>query len=81
METKICTCCKQEKPLAAFSKKRRDVVPCCGLCNSIKSDHLTYAEMMGLSPKLRIIHGNRKVQGFTCLWLYDWPCFQLQPLP
>ena len=40
-----------------------NVVPCCGQCNKIKSDHLSYKEMMLLTPALRKIREQRELAG------------------
>lgn len=37
-----------------------NVVPCCGRCNRIRSDNLTYEEMLRLAPLLRQIFADRK---------------------
>ena len=37
-----------------------NVVPCCGVCNSVKSNHFTYQEMRLLSPVLKRIREARK---------------------
>jgi hypothetical protein len=37
-----------------------NVVPCCPRCNSVKSNYFSYAEMLLLSPTLRLIREARR---------------------
>jgi hypothetical protein len=46
---------------------RGNVVPCCGLRNEIKGDHLTYEEVMKLAPTLKLLRLERDKKGIR--WL------------
>lgn len=64
IEPGACHYCKGPLDQAGYNLDRKDnslgylidnVVPCCGRCNSIKCEHLTYNEMIVLSATLRAL--------------------------